>query len=76
MPKSCGFILYILGMFFGLDNLFSGGLFVKYIKIYPICNTEFFVLESVVDKAVYCTLGCLVKAQGDTEMQKLLIFFP
>ncbi|WP_156151218.1 hypothetical protein [Methanosarcina sp. WWM596] len=71
MPKSCGFILNILSAFFSLDNLFSGGLFVKYIKkICPICNTEFFVLESVADKAVYCTLGCLVKAQGDTEMQE------
>jgi len=32
-------------------------------KICPICGREFFVLENVEEKAVYCTLECLAKAQ-------------
>jgi len=44
---------------------------MKYIKkICPICNTEFFVLETVDEKAIYCTLECLGKAQEDSEMQE------
>lgn len=34
-------------------------------KICPICGSEFFVLENAEEKAVYCTLECLEKAQGD-----------
>jgi len=56
---------------FSLNNLLSGGLFVKYIsKICPICNTELFVLENMDEKAIYCTLECLGKAQEDSEMQE------
>jgi hypothetical protein len=29
----------------------------------PFCGKEFFVLENAEDKAVYCTLACLRKAQ-------------
>ncbi|WP_197076117.1 hypothetical protein [Methanosarcina sp. MTP4] len=32
-------------------------------KVCPICGREFFVLENVAEKAVYCTLECLEKAQ-------------
>ncbi|WP_440953868.1 hypothetical protein ACSAZK_09175 [Methanosarcina sp. Mfa9] len=34
-------------------------------KICPVCGREFFVLESVEEKAVYCTLECLARGQGD-----------
>lgn len=33
-------------------------------KICPVCGNEFVVLKSAEDKAVYCTLECLSKAQG------------
>lgn len=32
-------------------------------KICPICKKEFMVLDSVEEKAVYCTLKCLLEAQ-------------
>ncbi|WP_440953880.1 hypothetical protein ACSAZK_09235 [Methanosarcina sp. Mfa9] len=34
-------------------------------KVCPVCGREFFVLESVAEKAVYCTLECLERGQGD-----------
>ena len=44
---------------------------MKYIKkICPICNTEFFVLETVDEKAIYCTLECMGKAQEDSGIQE------
>ncbi|MFY1112290.1 MAG: hypothetical protein AB3K77_11500 [Methanosarcinaceae archaeon] len=39
-------------------------------KICPICGREFFVLENVEEKAVYCTLECLAKAQEASEIRK------
>ncbi|MDY9926376.1 hypothetical protein [Methanosarcina sp.] len=49
---------------------------MKYIKkICPICNHEFFVLKAVEDKAFYCTLECLIKAQEDSEMQESSLQF-
>jgi hypothetical protein len=32
-------------------------------KTCPICGKEFFVLKKVEEKAIYCTLECLIKAQ-------------
>ncbi|WP_255335137.1 hypothetical protein [Methanosarcina sp. KYL-1] len=32
-------------------------------KTCPICGSEFVVLKSVEDKAVYCTLACLSLAR-------------
>jgi hypothetical protein len=32
-------------------------------KTCPFCGGEFLVLKSAEDKAVYCTLACLTKAQ-------------
>jgi hypothetical protein len=32
-------------------------------KTCPICGKEFFVLKKVEEKAIYCTLACLIKAQ-------------
>ncbi len=29
-------------------------------KICPTCGSEFLVLEKVKEKAIYCTLGCLL----------------
>jgi|GEM_PF-1712123 len=36
-------------------------------KICPFCGKEFFVLENAEDKAVYCTMACLTKAQEKFE---------
>lgn len=39
---------------------------MEYIKkTCPVCGKEFLVLESVEEKAVYCTLECLIRASGD-----------
>ena len=44
---------------------------MKYIKKFcPICNTEFFVLRNMEEKAFYCTLECMGKAQEDSGMQE------
>lgn len=32
-------------------------------KICPVCKNEFIVLNSVKDKAVYCTIKCLLESQ-------------
>jgi hypothetical protein len=32
-------------------------------KTCPICGEEFFVLKKAEEKAIYCTLACLTKAQ-------------
>jgi hypothetical protein len=32
-------------------------------KICPICRNEFIVLNSVKEKAIYCTLKCLSESQ-------------
>jgi transcription elongation factor Elf1 len=36
-------------------------------KTCPICGKEFFVLKKAEKKATYCTLECLIKAQGKVE---------
>jgi len=36
-------------------------------KTCPICGKEFFVLKKAEEKATYCTLECLIKAQGKVE---------
>jgi hypothetical protein len=36
-------------------------------KICPMCGKEFFVLEKAEEKATYCTLACLIKAQSKVE---------
>ena len=35
-------------------------------KVCPVCGSEFFVLDDVEEKAVYCTLECLARAQEDS----------
>jgi len=39
-------------------------------KICPICGNEFFVLKNAEEKAVYCTLECLAKAQEDSGIRE------
>jgi hypothetical protein len=36
-------------------------------KTCPICGKEFFVLKKAEEKAIYCTLACLTKAQNKPE---------
>ena len=36
-------------------------------KICPVCGKEFFVLKDAEEKAIYCTLACLTKAQDRFE---------
>ena len=40
-------------------------------KICPVCGSEFFVLKNAEEKAVYCTLACLTKAQENLEQKAL-----
>lgn len=42
-------------------------------KICPVCGTEFFVLKDAEEKAVYCTLNCLMIAQ---EKLKIEVNYP
>jgi transcription elongation factor Elf1 len=39
-------------------------------KTCPICGSEFVVLEEVEKKAIYCTLKCLLTAQGKVKRGK------
>jgi hypothetical protein len=39
-------------------------------KICPICGSEFFVLKTAEEKAVYCTLECLAKVQKSSWHQE------
>ncbi|WP_229387289.1 hypothetical protein [Methanosarcina sp. DH2] len=49
---------------------------MKYIKkVCPICNSEFLVLKSVEEKAFYCTLKCLGKAQENLGIQESSLSF-
>jgi hypothetical protein len=34
-------------------------------KTCPVCGKEFFVLKKAEEKAIYCTLACLTKAQAN-----------
>jgi predicted nucleic acid-binding Zn ribbon protein len=36
-------------------------------KTCPVCGKEFFVLKKAEEKAIYCTLACLTKAQNKLE---------
>jgi hypothetical protein len=36
-------------------------------KTCPTCGKEFFVLPKAEEKAIYCTLACLAKAQDKLE---------
>ncbi|MDD2439937.1 MAG: hypothetical protein PHD41_06995 [Methanosarcinaceae archaeon] len=38
-------------------------------KICPVCGDEFFVLKDAEEKAIYCTLECLTKAQDEKKRQ-------
>ncbi|WP_170943392.1 hypothetical protein [Methanosarcina spelaei] len=40
-------------------------------KICPTCGKEFFVLEKAEEKATYCTLACLIKAQSKVESRSM-----
>lgn len=40
---------------------------MRYIrKICPACGSEFVVLESMEEKAIYCTLKCFLESQSQT----------
>jgi hypothetical protein len=41
-------------------------------KTCPVCGKEFTVLEKVEEKAVYCTLACLIKAQNNFESRGIV----
>lgn len=38
-------------------------------KTCPVCGNNFLVLKNAEEKAVYCTLACLTKAQEKLEVQ-------
>jgi transcription elongation factor Elf1 len=40
----------------------------------PICGHEFIVLKKVEDKAIYCTLECLLFAQRRVKKEKVSSF--
>jgi hypothetical protein len=40
-------------------------------KTCPICGKKFFVLKNAEEKATYCTLACLTKAQEKLESRDL-----
>ncbi|HOW13429.1 MAG: hypothetical protein QUS12_14815 [Methanosarcina sp.] len=40
-------------------------------KTCPVCGHEFVVLEKVEKKAIYCTLECLLAAQGKNNREKV-----
>lgn len=40
-------------------------------KACPVCGKEFFVLRKAEEKAIYCTLACLTKAQDKCESRKV-----
>ena len=40
-------------------------------KICPICGNEFIILNTVEEKAVYCTLKCLSESQDKTNKNRL-----
>ena len=40
-------------------------------KICPICQNEFIVLDTVEEKAVYCTIKCLMESQADLNKNAL-----
>ena len=40
-------------------------------KISPICGNEFIILNTVEEKAVYCTLKCLSESQDKTNKNRL-----
>lgn len=40
-------------------------------KICPICRNEFIVLNTVEEKAVYCTLKCLLESQDRMNTSRL-----
>ncbi|WP_187151779.1 hypothetical protein [Methanosarcina siciliae] len=48
---------------------------MKYVKkICPICGSEFIVLKKVEEKAVYCTLECLLISQERMGEEKISPF--
>jgi hypothetical protein len=51
------------------------GCLMKYIrKTCPVCGNQFVVLESMEEKAIYCTLKCFLEAQdkmGDNETSSM-----
>jgi hypothetical protein len=40
-------------------------------KTCPVCGEEFFVLKKAEEKAIYCTLACLTKAQDISESRSM-----
>ncbi|MDR7664813.1 hypothetical protein RG963_03235 [Methanosarcina sp. Z-7115] len=40
-------------------------------KTCPTCGKEFFVLKNAEEKAIYCTLACMAKAQEKFESRGL-----
>ena len=40
-------------------------------KTCPICGKEFFVLKKAEEKAIYCTLACLTKAQDKSASRSM-----
>ncbi|WP_292381552.1 hypothetical protein [Methanosarcina sp. UBA289] len=42
----------------------------------PVCGKEFFVLKKAEEKAIYCTLACLTKAQDKLESRGVGLLEP
>ena len=45
-------------------------------KTCPICGNEFIVQKKVEEKAIYCTIKCLLAAQGKVKREKTSSFMP
>lgn len=43
-------------------------------KTCPICGSEFVVLKTVEEKAIYCTLECLSASQGKIKRENVSSF--
>lgn len=45
-------------------------------KTCPVCGKEFLVLKKAEEKAVYCTLACLIAAQNKLESRGIVSLGP
>jgi hypothetical protein len=58
-----------------VDKKRKVGYFMEYVrKICPVCGNDFIVLKKVEEKAIYCTLECLLAAQGGMKGEKVSSF--
>lgn len=46
------------------------------IKICPVCGNQFVVLESMEEKAIYCTIKCFLESQDQTSKDETSTSLP